>query len=400
MSNIKNNTLVLDSLDRNWLGEDKTFGYKFNLNNGNNSLGEYNRFYKNVQEIYIEYVIMPNIFINIEDLHCSKKLGLLPEKNGELLVNNLIFPKLSDLKYLVMNIDEIKSDIDGTNNSINKSSAIFLLDSFICRSNMSSMKLKSVLNGTDIQGYMDNNLLNTGEGLMHNNINQFVIFKNISHTSQRVNLNLKSLRISFLNPNGKRLSLMNDSLSFKNINSTKFTLTATLNNKVITTSDTKVRTGLFISDSVSELNDINTVIYKKDSSNYTLNKTTKGNGGNVSLIFESRKIEIECNEYFSSEEYRIGDTLIFKNINNVNSNLISFLKREGGHVIVGLRKTNSSSSLYNIVEILPEIEIDLTTGEEILNYYGLNDTITSLELSGRAINKDNQHLIGINIKSE
>ena len=400
MSNIKNNTLVLDSLDRNWLGEDKTFGYKFNLNNGNNSLGEYNRFYKNVQEIYIEYVIMPNIFINIEDLHCSKKIGLLPEKNGELLVNNLIFPKLSDLKYLVMNIDEIKSDIDGTNNSINKSSAIFLLDSFICRSNMSSMKLKSVLNGTDIQGYMDNNLLNTGEGLMYNNINQFVIFKNISHTSQIVNLNLKSLRISFLNPNGKRLSLMNDSLSFKNINSTKFTLTSKLNNKVITTSDTKVRTGLFISDSVSELNDINTVIYKKDSSNYTLNKTTKGNGGNVSLIFESRKIEIECNEYFSSEEYRIGDTLIFKNINNVNSNLISFLKREGGHVIVGLRKTNSSSSLYNIVEILPEIEIDLTTGEEILNYYGLTDTITALELSGRAINKDNQHLIGINIKSE
>ena len=400
MSNIKNNTLVLDSLDRNWLGEDKTFGYKFNLNNGNNSLGEYNRFYKNVQEIYIEYVIMPNIFINIEDLHCSKKIGLLPEKNGELLVNNLIFPKLSDLKYLVMNIDEIKSDIDGTNNSINKSSAIFLLDSFICRSNMSSMKLKSVLNGTDIQGYMDNNLLNTGEGLMYNNINQFVIFKNISHTSQIVNLNLKSLRISFLNPNGKRLSLMNDSLSFKNINSTKFTLTSKLNNKVITTSDTKVRTGLFISDSVSELNDINTVIYKKDSSNYTLNKTTKGTGGNVSLIFESRKIEIECNEYFSSEEYRIGDTLIFKNINNVNSNLISFLKREGGHVIVGLRKTNSSSSLYNIVEILPEIEIDLTTGEEILNYYGLTDTITALELSGRAINKDNQHLIGINIKSE
>ena len=119
----------------------------------------------------------------------------------------------------------------------------------------------------------------------------------------------------------------------------------------------------------------------------------------MSLIFESRKIEIECEEYFSSEEYKIGDTLLFKNISGVNNNIVSFLERVEGHTIVSMRKSNSSSTFYNIIEILPDISVDLKTGEETVNYFELNEG-NNKDISGKLINRDNQHLISINIETE
>ena len=45
--------------------------------------------------------------------------------------------------------------------------------------------------------------------------------------------------------------------------------------------------------------------------------------------------------YFSSEEYSIGDTLIFKNINLTNKYLEKFLRRKEGHTIIGLETPNN-----------------------------------------------------------
>tara|TARA_B110000238_G_C16103555_1_gene429371 strand:+ start:480 stop:1679 length:1200 start_codon:yes stop_codon:yes gene_type:complete len=398
------NTLIIDSLDRNWTGNNITFDYNFSFNKDNETMGVLYKNYKNVSSVYVENIIVPNIFVDLKSVHCSKKIGLLVGDNGVISSLNLRFPKLSDLKYLVMNIEELTSNINGTNDIINKSTCIFLYESIIPRS-ISSMELITELDGAKIKTYTNTNIFNNGEGIALNNIHEFVLFKNI--TPNKIKLNnffINNLNISLYNPNGDKLELMNDSLTLKKISSTLFTITVNIINNLITsdpahTSPYKLlRTGLYINNLLTELDDLDTLIYKKDGIGCTLNKSTTLNDAKE-ITFESRKIEIECNEYFSSEEYKIGDTMMFKNIKgNINETLRSFLERKQGHLIVSLRKNNTLSTLYNIIEILPDIDLDLTTGEETENYFNLQGL--EIDISGNLINKDNQHVISINIETE
>ena len=116
-----NNTLLIDSLDINWLVNDKTFNYRFSFNKNDTLLGILHENFRNVKSVSIKNIIIPNFFVNIRDVHSSKKLGLLPQENGEIISSNIIFPKLTDLKYITVKIDEIKSNITGTNETFNKS---------------------------------------------------------------------------------------------------------------------------------------------------------------------------------------------------------------------------------------------------------------------------------------
>ena len=91
------------------------------------------------------------------------------------------------------------------------------------------------------------------------------------------------------------------------------------------------------------------VIKKISDTNYELNRFPGQNcvAQIIDLNFKTKKIEIECDEYFSSEEYRIGDIMLFKNISGVTQLLSSFLNRKQGHSIVGLGKSDESSTFYN-----------------------------------------------------
>lgn len=398
------NTVIIDSIDRNWILGDKTFEYTFRFSNDyNESLGVLNKKFKNVSSFYIEYLIVPNIFIDIDNVHCIKKLGLIPESNEEIVPNNIIFSRISDLKYIVVNVDEIEHNVNGTNNVINKSTCIFLYDNVIPRSTLSNRESNSYLDNSNIKMFTNSNLLDHGEGIFLDNKHEFILFKNISENKIQINNNLhiNNIQISLHNPNGEKLKLMNDSLTIKNIGSIRFSQSVNINNSTITSNDNRITTGLYIDNDDTILNNNNTFIYRKTNNIYTLNKTTKGIGANKTIIFESRKIFIECNEFFSSEEYKLGDTIILKNINkeNIDNNLSSFLERNKGHIIVSMRKTNVNSTLYNIIEILPDITIDLDTGNENIEFYNLNNG-NDITITGNLINKDNQHLISIDIETE
>ena len=194
----------------------------------------------------------------------------------------------------------------------------------------------------------------------------------------------------------RTLQLLNDSLTLKNIKSSTFEISVSIDGSKITYTGSQLRTGLYIKNGTGDVND-NSVIIKKKSNIYTLNKSTDLKG-TTDIIFESRKIEIECNEYFSSEEYKKGDTIIFKNIKNLPSDLTAFLERKKGHTIVSLGRTNENTTLYNIIEILTDINIDLKTGEEIIINFGLGNT--GIDTTGNLINRDNQHLITVDIETE
>ena len=122
-----------------------------------------------------------------------------------------------------------------------------------------------------------------------------------------------------------------------------------------------------------------------------------------SPVFESRKIEIICKTYFSSEEYKIGDTLILRNLDSINvgKDLTTFLERPLGHTIVSLRRQEENTTLYNIIEILPQIVIDKSSGLETIHFFGLETDVDDSfkTMSGNIMNRDNQNFISINIKN-
>ena len=120
---------------------------------------------------------------------------------------------------------------------------------------------------------------------------------------------------------------------------------------------------------------------------------------------ESRKIELRMNEYFSSEEYRLGDRIYFKNIilNNTNEELKRFLGKEEGHTIISMYAIDLNNNIlttvdyYNVIEILPKFEKNDGLNTNI-DYFGLNDLDGTVEdVDGKMINLDNQVVINFSI---
>ena len=49
-----NNTLLIDSLDRNWLVNDKTFNYRFSFNKNDTLLGILHENFRNVNQFQLK----------------------------------------------------------------------------------------------------------------------------------------------------------------------------------------------------------------------------------------------------------------------------------------------------------------------------------------------------------
>ena len=397
------NIIVVNSIDREW-GYGTAFNYTFNFNNGGVSGNLYDSI-KNIKEFYIESIVMPNIFIDIFSVHGCKKLGLLPSLNGDINTNNLSFPRISDLRYIVVEIRELSGNISGSHHINNKASAVFMFDTMIPKMSHSNLQTTTYQDSSHIKHHTNSHLKNRGEGIMYDTNHDYIVLKNISGESTMYGKDiLSSINLTFFRPDGKKLSLMNDILSIKSIGSTRVQASGMSNfgTNIFTTS-VLLQEGLYIDRTNGLLLDDNTYIINKSDNNYTLNRDLSDNIV-TDTYFESRKIEITSCEYFSSEEYKIGDTLVFKKLASKtgtlsiipDKELITFLERVEGHTIVGLRK--ESGTLYNIIEILPQISIDLLSGVETAHFFGLEGT-TFYNMTGNIINRDNQNVVSINIKN-
>ena len=72
-----------------------------------------------------------------------QKNRVASSKNGEIISSNIIFPKLTDLKYITVKIDEIKSNITGTNETLNKSTSVFVFKDIISRTSLSNNNIST-----------------------------------------------------------------------------------------------------------------------------------------------------------------------------------------------------------------------------------------------------------------
>ena len=112
--------------------------------------------------------------------------------------------------------------------------------------------------------------------------------------------------------------------------------------------------------------------------------------------------------YFCSDEYSLGDTIIFKNVvfeTNLNNSslrktsLQQFLIRTEGHTII--KHGSASNNLYNSLYIPFDYSLNLLNGttSTIKDDFGLNDTFDSFN-SGVSINLNLENIIVMNIITE
>lgn len=405
-------SLSIDSRDRNWVGNDTTFDYNFRVSNPDN-LGVLNKTYTKIESIEFDTLVLPNFFIDIEEVLCAKETGLLVNENYEKNCHKLNFSRVSDLNYVSVHVDEVDINQNGTNNILNSASAVFVVDTTLVRS-YENGSLSYEKDGTNVINYTNNNLLGKGESNVQNSTNENLIFRNISAKKKflKSDSTVSSLKISLRKPDGNKLKLLNDTLTVLKIGSTLVPSTGSINYDITLTNtftvngggnlDSSVRTGLFVKDIDGTTETNNLVVTSVNNTNFVINKTTT-NTTNKPVSLESRKLEITTSEFFSSDEYRIGDKIIFKavDITNIPDNLLSFLERKEGHTIVSLFNTTDSSAnkntLYNTIEILPKININ--NGSIETDFFNTQFTPFPLTITGnfKILNLNNQHLINMKI---
>ena len=403
------NILIINSLDRDHT-QDSSFTYTFSFNSSNNDKdkrGQIYKLYKDIKSIFITHIIMPNIYIDISAVHGSKQLGYINTVNNTSSTHPVSFPRIASLPYLLVNIEQLNGNISGTKKHNNISTASFVYSHNITRTSLPSNMTTSFFYddySSTVKQHVNYNKQNLGEGIMLDTNKEQVVFINLSTNPMNINKEiLDNLTVSIIKPDGKLIKQLNNHLTIKEIGSCKKKITVTGNSNVQFTYIQPLRETLFLSQdgftqTILPHTYIDTVSTIGGQYNHILNRSIYTNLTS-DLIFESRKIEIICNQYFSSEEYCIGDTLQLSNIIvNDNINLRKFCEFDE-HTIIGLRKENINSSLYNIIEISPKTTIDIYSGNQTHDYFGLNNMINNesiyTDISGTIMNKNNQTIMNM-----
>ena len=340
--------IYLNSKDRDILNDDM-YNFSINFSSGNNN-ATINHIIKDIVKIEITEMIIPNFYVNQKESICLFDKQIITSFTNTTDSNNIRLKRLSDLPYILISIDELKNNVYGTNNDINKATFIMKYDDNKTISNKNS-------------GFYT---LNSDKYVEYGNINNSILAE-----TDKTMLNFKPLgeqKILFY-PTPKGI-LNNIQISLKN---TLGTLFNPLNNYL------------------------------------TLKKIENSN---------NNRVIIEFNEYFCSDEYNLGDTLLINdsvlNRDDMTGdwrdyNLLTFLNRKEGHSIIGFfgQSENtpiSNTKLFNKIYVPFDYNLTLTTlinGQanngrcSTKDSFGSNNGEHIGVTSGYAINLDKQYIIGI-----
>ena len=303
----KTHILAIDSKDRN-LATDTNYNFSINFTSLNTNILNINKNFKNITQIQLIGIIIPNIYVDIQEGIGLYNNGLITSgSNGKH--KNLM--RISDLSYLLLNISEIKNkDTYGSNNNINKATFILSLDD-------NNNKTNNNNGNTTISGTTFTENGNLSKVLVSGTDKRVLYLKDMSETPinyySAPNNYLSNLDISITTPNGKMLSNLNNYLECNRI-------------------------------------------YKI------------GDG----TITNPYRINITFSKFFCSDEYQIGDKILFKDIllsDNSYGDLKNFLMRDAGHTILELNGKGSftNTKLYSEIVIPFEYITNFNISE---NYQG------------------------------
>jgi hypothetical protein len=321
--------LISNSKDRNYTSGQDTFKYYTDFSNSN---------YKNIVSISVLGVLMPNLYLNLNELHGLYDDSIITSSNSAGVDSKIIKQRqILDLNYIHLNVSNLEGNITGSNNEMTKSSCVLIADSHKELSNNSggyepSANFEAIEVG------------NIGNHVLANTSNATVYFKNIVPWEKKYSTpigSLNNINFSFTDPYGTPLTLMNDHLTISTISA--------------------------------------------DGSPVT----------NLKLVIT---------EYFSPEEYKIGDTIIIKDtlLNDHATvsigNLQRFINRPEGHSIIGLSGINTNTHLYNTITIPFEYSINKTSGASSKVDYNITSSIIlTPSRAGTLINTSIQNIIFLKI---
>ena len=427
--------LIINSKDRDWKGtaeltsDPDTFNYTVKFApttdqgefTGQSQLAHFLTNFRDITEIEFTHVILPNIYVDLETMHN------LYDDNHKIITSssrttidsrNIRLPRLTDLPYISLIINEIGTTIEGTNSLLNTTTAVLVTEEIKILTNDNSGKYS---NNTAVASttYEYNNL---GKNLIANSEPVLIKFVNITPWKKIYNPNPKSginiLNISFFDPDGKQIKLLDDYLDIDSVGLvntdssggiTSFTdntntatgsntLTTTVSNAWATSQNNVVISSDYFATNNSGTNPSITMSTSIDGLTITVS-ITDGEGflendiirisdpGNLStekITFYVKEvsgtsISINTKTYFSPEEYKIGDKLLiskakllltdYYEINNLDTGrLENFLNRDEGHFIIGIgeskKSTNvSTCNMYNQIQIPLSYTLNKTTGK-------------------------------------
>ena len=337
----KDNIIVINSKDRN-LTIDTNYNFSINFNSINSNSLNISTNFKNIVAVEFLKLIIPNIYLDITEVLSLYNKGLINATS-----NTKRFMRISDLPYLLLHINEIKNrDTFGSNNNINKSSFILIMDDKVDKTNTNSGNI--TIDSTTFSEH--GNLNNTIVGGMDTRL---MILKDLACNAINYYASpqsyLSNLEISITTPEGKVISNLNNYLECSTIK----------------------------------------------SDNITPSSATK-------LI-------ITCSKFLCGDEYSIGDKIIFKDIlvsDNTYSDLKNFLLKEDGHSILQLGgKGSGTTKLYSEIHIPYEFIIDLSVSNNadgnstIKNNFNLDSTGISF-ISGKILNLSLQTMFALQITTE
>ena len=228
--NLQTILFIVNSKDRAWRGtnfvsDPNTFNYTVKFaptsdTGGFSGQSELAHFLINVKDIVsIEFIhlILPNIYLDLDTLHSLNDSNfkiITSSKDQNTDSRNIRFPRISDLPYISLVIQEIGTTVAGTNSLLNNTTAIFVPDDIKEQTNNNSGKYSN----TSINSYEYNNL---GKSIVSDSIPSLIKFLNITPWKKLYYPNPKSsinlLNISFFDPDGNQLKLLDNYLDIHSI---------------------------------------------------------------------------------------------------------------------------------------------------------------------------------------
>lgn len=334
--------LIINSKDRNYESNESTYDFSINFTSMSNSLSKnatINKNFKNIVQIELLELIIPNIYVNQREVVCLYDESLITSKTAvDENSNHIVCEKISDLPYLIVNMSEIENNNVGTNKEINKSSFIVRYDDYKDKTNNSGSYVNNGVNVFEI-----GNVNNSTIAISDRKLLTYKPFGDLSinYNSQPRNY-LKNIKIDLTTPNGTLLTNLSHYLILQ----------------------------------------------------YVELKDTSG---------DYNKLHITFTKHFTPDEYHLGDNIIFKDVSLSGSfeRCENFLNRSSGHTIIGHSDNIAGTKLYKSIIVALDFTLDLstTTRTIVKDNFGLN-TDTQVSSTGTLINSSLQCIFAIKVKTE
>ena len=387
---VRDNLLISNSADRNIDAGETTFNYTITFNESVAGSDAQRAFFnvslKNIRSISIIDVIMPNFYLDVPLVQglISKGQHYRPhETTATSFVSeyednrNIVrLPRVQDLPFILMKINQIGTDLKGTNSAINSSTCMLTIDQVRETTNNASGRFETATKNSN-DTFLSGSSLGEIKLVQKGNVGQHNLAgtdKNILYFKNKMNIQklfhpnplgrLSDFKIEFFTNLGVPLTFQTDKLTIKDA-------------------------------------------FRASGSTFLL-----------TIIFTT---------FFSPEEFRVGDNVIFKGVAFATRNVAAeaFLNRKEGHTILELpneqRRSSTSGTYENyfkgFVIGLP-VTVDLTNYFSAGNQAGGDSVFTlivpgTLEYdadadgipetffsSGTCINQSMQHTISFNIQTE